>query len=149
IKFFRWATDRLEDRDGIICFISNNSFYSDNSFDGIRKRLTEEFSSMYLIDLGGDARESGGGNVFGIRVGVGITLLVRRREDKDTQREPANIYYYKINNIQRRAEKLAFLESLGSIGKIDQNEWQILKPDERYTWITRGLKPEFDTYLPI
>src|SRR2546423_4263920 len=26
-KFFRWATDRLGDRDGIVCFVSNNSFF--------------------------------------------------------------------------------------------------------------------------
>ena len=26
VKFFRWATDRLGDRDGIVCFVSNNSF---------------------------------------------------------------------------------------------------------------------------
>ena len=26
VKFFRWAVDRLEDRPGIVCFVSNNSF---------------------------------------------------------------------------------------------------------------------------
>src|SRR6266567_532787 len=26
VKFFRWATDRLQGRDGIVCFVSNNSF---------------------------------------------------------------------------------------------------------------------------
>ncbi len=26
VKFFRWATDRLRGRDGIVCFVSNNSF---------------------------------------------------------------------------------------------------------------------------
>src|SRR5271170_4343314 len=26
VKFFRWATDRFGDRDGIVCFVSNNGF---------------------------------------------------------------------------------------------------------------------------
>src|SRR5438477_2661533 len=26
VKFFRWATDRLQGRDGIVCFVSNNGF---------------------------------------------------------------------------------------------------------------------------
>ena len=30
VKFFRWATDRLEDRDGVVCFVSNNSFVDEN-----------------------------------------------------------------------------------------------------------------------
>ena len=31
VKFFRWASDRLEGRDGIVCFISNNSFVDGNA----------------------------------------------------------------------------------------------------------------------
>src|SRR2546423_3700076 len=26
VKFFRWAVDRLQGRDGVVCFVSNNSF---------------------------------------------------------------------------------------------------------------------------
>ncbi len=26
VKFFRWATDRLQGRDGIVCLVTNNSF---------------------------------------------------------------------------------------------------------------------------
>ena len=26
VKFFRWAVERLEGRDGIVCFVTNNSF---------------------------------------------------------------------------------------------------------------------------
>ena len=26
VKFFRWATDRLQGRDGIVCFVSNNGW---------------------------------------------------------------------------------------------------------------------------
>ena len=40
VKFFRWASDRLGDRDGIVCFVSNNSFVDQLAFDGMRKHLS-------------------------------------------------------------------------------------------------------------
>jgi predicted helicase len=33
VKFFRWATDRLQQRDGIVCFVSNSSFLDGFAFD--------------------------------------------------------------------------------------------------------------------
>jgi predicted helicase len=36
VRFFRWATDRLQGRDGVICFVSNNSFVDQIAFDGMR-----------------------------------------------------------------------------------------------------------------
>src|SRR6266487_4441804 len=32
VRFFRWATDRLQGRDGIICFVSNNNFIDQFAF---------------------------------------------------------------------------------------------------------------------
>ena len=43
VKFFRWASDRLEDRDGIVCYVSNNSFVDQIAFDGMRKHLFQDF----------------------------------------------------------------------------------------------------------
>ena len=37
VKFFRWATDRLGNRDGIVCFVSNNSFALKTAFNGMRR----------------------------------------------------------------------------------------------------------------
>ena len=82
MKFFRWATDRLDGRDGIVCFVSNNSFVDQIAFDGMRKHLMQDFTHIDHIDLHGNVRKnpklSGTThNVFGIQVGVGITLAVR------------------------------------------------------------------------
>src|SRR5204863_714789 len=84
VKFFRWATDRLAGRDGIVCFVSNNSFVDQIAFDGMRKHLLDEFTTIYHLDCVGNVRKnpklSGTThNVFGIQVGVGITILVSRR----------------------------------------------------------------------
>ena len=82
VKFFRWATDRLQGRDGIVCFVSNNSFVVQIAFDSMRKHLYQDFTRIYHVDLHGNVRKnpklSGTThNVFGIQVGVGITLAVR------------------------------------------------------------------------
>src|ERR1019366_7547828 len=51
VKFFRWATDRLEGRDGIVCFVSNNSFVNGISFDGFRRHLSRDYQRIYHLDL--------------------------------------------------------------------------------------------------
>ena len=86
VKFFRWAVDRLEDRPGIVCYVSNNSFVDQFSFDGMRKHLLNDFDQIYHLDLHGNVRQnpkiSGTShNVFGIQVGVGITLAIRKSSD--------------------------------------------------------------------
>jgi predicted helicase len=141
VRFFRWATDRLQERDGIVCFISNNSFLEGFAFDGFRKQLIEEFTDIYHIDLSGNARRSGGGNVFGIKVGVGITVAVR-----NSKKPTRNLYYYRMPEYWHKTSKLTFLAEKISIANI---EWQELYPDQRYTWLTEGLHSEFDTFISI
>ena len=36
VRFFKWAEHRLGERDGIICFVTNNSFIDQHAFDGMR-----------------------------------------------------------------------------------------------------------------
>jgi predicted helicase len=95
VKFIRWATDRLGSRDGIVCFVTNNSFVDQKAFDGMRKHLVRDFTTIYHLDLDGNVRNnpklSGSThNVFGIQVGVGITIAVRKAGGKP------NLYYHRV-----------------------------------------------------
>src|SRR5688500_13808355 len=79
VKFFRWATDRLRERDGIVCFVTNNSFVDQIAFDGMRLHLLRDFTRIYHLDLEGNVQHDpnlagSAFNVFGIKVGVGITV---------------------------------------------------------------------------
>lgn len=83
VKAFRWASDRIGE-EGIVAFVTNNSFVNDIAFDGMRKQLAQDFDDIYILDLGGNVRKnpklSGTThNVFGIQVGVSITILIRKR----------------------------------------------------------------------
>ncbi|MDV2994290.1 MAG: hypothetical protein N4J56_003944 [Chroococcidiopsis sp. SAG 2025] len=57
-RFLRWASDRLGE-NGIIAFVSNNSFIDARTYDGLRKVIAEEFNEIYIINLKGNARTSG------------------------------------------------------------------------------------------
>ncbi len=145
VRFFRWSIDRLGKQDGIVCFVTNNGFLEGIAFDGFRKQLSEEFTHIYHLDLGGNARKGKGGNVFGIMVGVGITILIRQRKGIEKLSQ-ATIHYYTINDEFDRQEKLMFLSKSSNISNI---VWQQLQPDERYTWITEGIQQDFTSFLPF
>ena len=82
-RFIRWASDRLAD-DGIVAFITNRAFIDTRQDDGFRMIAAQEFSDIYLMDLGSDVRRnpkiSGTThNVFGIQTGVAVGFFVRRK----------------------------------------------------------------------
>ena len=146
VKFFRWATDRLDGRNGVVCFVSNNSFVDQIAFDGMRKRLIRDFTHIYHIDLHGNVRKnpklSGTThNVFGIQVGVGITIAVRHSE------HPARaIHYFRVPETWHRHEKCRFLARQQVSSAL---EWNLLTPDGRNNWLTDGLQADFAAFQPI
>lgn len=81
VKAFQWATWRLEgQKEGIVAFVSNNSFLESIAFDGMRQHLAQDFDRIYCLDLGGNIRKNlGVANVFDIKVGVSVTILVKKR----------------------------------------------------------------------
>jgi predicted helicase len=141
VRFFRWATDRLKGRDGIVCFVSNNSLVDQLAFDGMRKHLSQDFERIDHIDLHGNVRRnpklSGTvHNVFGIQVGVGITLAVKKKGATHRLR------YCRVPEMWRKGAKLQFLAK-GEIA------WQALTPDGRHSWIVPKHADEFREFLAI
>src|SRR5712691_1188375 len=57
VKAMRLASNRIGE-EGILAFISNNSFINDIAFDGMRRHLTQDFDIIYLLDLGGNVRKN-------------------------------------------------------------------------------------------
>ena len=139
-RFLRWASDRLAD-DGIIGFITNRAYLDALQDDGFRKVMPDEFSDLYIVDLGGNFQKGGkAGNVFGIRIGVAIGFFVRRA----ASREKGRIYYYAIADDQSAADKLSGLKNLELSG-IDFAE---IKPDAKSNWLNQSSSG-FDALLPL
>jgi len=149
-RFFRWATDRLGDNDGVIAYVSNGSFVEQIAFDGMRKELLKDFTSIYVLDLGGNVRKnpklSGTThNVFGIQVSVAITLLIRNRAQYP-QRQQAELHYARLDEWWWRGEKYSYLNQHADYRAI---AWQQLQPTSNGTWITEGISDDFATFVPI
>lgn len=147
IKAIRWATDRIGD-EGIVAFVTNNSFIDGVALDGVRNHLSKEFDAIYLFDLGGNVRKnpklSGTThNVFGIQVGVSINLFVRFGQPSN---KPAKIYYSEVGQLWRKEEKLDFLDEVGLRSNIT---WKEIRPNKNHVWLTSNLGEGFDDFLPI
>ena len=145
IKAIRWASDRIKE-EGIVAFVTNNSFLDGIAFDGMRKHLADDFDVIYILDLGGNARKGlkvSDANVFGIRVGVSINLFVKKKRKLS---EDSGLFYYRTDELWNKKQKFDFLNKRQHIGDI---EWQTIQPDKRYTWLTEGLDPEFETFIPM
>ena len=90
VKFIRFAQWRIEQTgEGILGFITDNSYLDGVTFRGMRRSLMETFDDIYIVDLHGNANKAekaaDGGkdeNVFDIRQGVAIVLLVKRSQPK-------------------------------------------------------------------
>ena len=147
IKAIRWASDRIGE-DGVVAFVTNNGFLDGVAFDGMRKRLAEEFDAIYILDLGGNVRKnpklSGTShNVFGIQVGVSINFFIKKADNTDSQ---TRIFYACVDEFWRKEDKYDYLNSKQHYQNV---EWEGMTPDKRNTWLTEGLHAEFDTFIPM
>ena len=133
----RWASDRIGDQ-GVIAFVTNGSWIDGNADSGIRACLAEEFTSVHVVNLRGNARTSGerrraeGDNAFdqGSRAPVAITILVRSPKAKH---ERCRILYRDIGDYLTREQKLSLLTESCSIGSVDS--WQSIVPDRHHDWV--------------
>ena len=150
VKAIRWASDRIGE-EGVVAFVTNNGFLDSIAFDGMRKHLAQDFTKIYHIDLKGNARTSGerrrkeGGNVFDdqIRVGVGISFFIKRAE---VISDSAEIWIYSIDDYLKAREKQGILTDFSDYTNIPMKKIRI---DARHTWLTEGLRAEFDTFIPM
>ena len=144
VRAFSWASKRIGN-SGIVAFITNNNFINGLVFDGMRKHLAEEFNTLYLLNLGGNINKGQpvGSNVFDIKIGVSIALLVRTGEPIDS---PC-IFYNNETELLSKEQTFHFLKTHENVSNI--TTWEEIQPDEKHTWLTKGLHDDFDTLIPI
>ena len=151
VKAIRWASDRIEE-EGVVAFVTNNSFLDGVAFDGMRKHLHQDFNRVYILDLKGNVRKDSmregipigeKHTVFGLAamVGIAVTFFV-----KSYQHEDHKIYYSEVDWKATRQEKFNLIENAGSVNGI---KWKELTPNKNHTWLTEGLHAEFETFIPM
>ena len=58
MRAIRWASDRIGD-EGVVGFVTNGGWIEGNTAAGVRKTLADEFTSIYVFNLRGNARTAG------------------------------------------------------------------------------------------
>lgn len=125
VRAFRWSTDRIGDRDGIIAFVTPNGWLTSSAFEGFRKHIETEFSKIYVFNLRGDATTQGelrrkeGDGVFGggSRTPICITILVRKKNFNGK----AKVLYSSTKDYMKRHEKFNLLKDSGSFTEMETN----------------------------
>jgi predicted helicase len=155
IRSIRWGSDRLEEHGncGVLAYVSNAGWIEASAMDGLRKCLKEEYASIYVFHLRGNARTKGEqrrkekGNVFGegTRTPISITLFIKNPNSK----EHGKIYYHDIGDYLSQEEKLSIIKEYRSINGITaKNAWQQIAPDKYNDWINQRDE-SFDTFTEL
>ena len=143
-RFIRWASDRLED-DGIIGFVTNRAYLEARQDDGFRQVAANEFTDIYVLDLGSDVRRnpkiSGTThNVFGIQTGVAIGFFVREK----TKQGECGVHYAWREDAELATDKLAYLRE----AKLADVAFDSIAPDAKGNWLNQS-DSDFEQLLPL
>ena len=139
VRAIRWAGDRIGS-SGVIGFVTNAGFVDTGTFDGLRKCLADEFSSIWVLHLRGNARTSGEqrrkekDNVFGTgsRAPIAISLLVKNPNAS----ERGQVHFHDIGDYLSREEKLQKIAHFASVaGVSDAGKWKHIEPDQHGDWL--------------
>ena len=133
-RFIRWASDRLAD-DGIIGFVTNRAYIDTRQDDGFRHIAAQEFTDIYVMDLGSDVRRnpkiSGTThNVFGIQTGVAIAFFVRER----AKLGECDIHYTRREDAEIAKDKLAYLRE----ATLESVPFESITPDAKSNWLNQS-----------
>lgn len=146
VRAIRWASDLLGD-EGVIAFVTNNSFIDSTSLDGLRKTILQEFQAVRVVNLrgnlrlGGDESKREGGNVFDVRVGIAIWFAYRSKRPN----EAGELRYFEVSDFATKSQKLQLLRDARAISDLDLHE---IKPNSVGDWINQRSK-DYSSFLPV
>lgn len=141
IKFIRFGQHFVDKNgEGILAFITNNSFIDGIIHRQMRKHLLESFDSIYVIDLHGNAKKkevnldgTADQNVFDIMQGVSINIFVKTGNKKAKQL--ATVKHFDLRGKREFKYETLTKNTLQSL------EWNELEPNEPNYFL---VKKDFD-----
>lgn len=141
IKFIRYGQHFIDKNgEGVLAYISNNSFIDGLIHRQMRKHLLESFDTIYILDLHGNAKKkevcpdgSPDQNVFDIMQGVSINIFVKTGKKK--QNELGQILHFDLQG--KRDFKYDFL-NVNSITSLNWNKLDFTSPN--YFYVKKDFK---------
>lgn len=133
IKFIRFGQWRIDENgQGILAFVTNNSFLDGITHRRMRHSLLQSFTTIYILNLHGNSlrqETTPNGlkdeNVFDIRVGVSLCLFVK----VDTPRIRRTIHYADLWGERNHKYNLLLGQDISSQ---QDPYWVEIEPDEEY-----------------
>jgi len=124
VKFLRFAQHKIDQAGkGVVGFITNHNYLDGPIFRGMRESLAKSFNEIYILDLHGNLLRRGkcpdgskDENVFDIRTGVAIVILVKHDQE--------NRGVFRSDLWGRREEKYAELACKDTTTTV----WEKLEP---------------------
>jgi predicted helicase len=150
IKFIRFGQYFIEKNgEGILAYISNNSFIDGLIHRQMRKSLLGTFDEIYILNLHGNAKKketapdgSKDENVFDIQQGVSINIFVKTKNAQNI----APVFYYDLYG--KRQEKYNFLLD-NNLQTVNWNKLEF--SDENYFFVPKNfaLQEEYENGFSI
>jgi predicted helicase len=150
IKFIRYGQHFVEKNgEGILAYISNNSFLDGIIHRKMRENLLKTFDKIYILDLHGDSKKketnldgSKDENVFDIMQGVSVNIFVK----KTKQNEVGKLFHHDLFGL--REEKYDELKK----SVIEDIKWEKLKTEEPHYFFVKkdfAFKKEYESFFYI
>jgi predicted helicase len=132
IKFIRFGQYFIDKNgEGILAYISNNSFIDGLIHRQMRRHLLESFDKIYILDLHGNSKKKETApdgapdqNVFDIMQGVSINIFIKTGSKKKSQL--AKVFHFDIQG--KRELKYEALQN-NSLKTIDWKRLEVKDPD--------------------
>ena len=152
IKFIRMGESFIEkNNEGVLAYISNNSFLDGVIHRQMRKHLMQTFDKIYILDLHGNAKKketspdgSKDENVFNIQQGVSINIFVKR--GKKNADELAKVYHTELFGEREKKYEYLNANDLSTAG------YKELTPTEPYYFFVPkdfSVQEEYDKGFSI
>ncbi|MCL1943182.1 MAG: N-6 DNA methylase [Candidatus Azobacteroides sp.] len=138
IKFIRYGQYFIEKNgEGILAYISNNSFIDGLIHRQMRKKLLETFDKIYILDLHGNSKKkevcpdgSKDENVFDIQQGVSINIFVKT----SLSTLPAKVFHCDLYGFRNNKYDFLLNNTLKSV------KWEQLKfEDDNYFFVPKDF----------
>ena len=144
VKFLRFAQWKIQTAGyGMVGMITDHSYLDNLTFRGMRQSLMTTFDEIYILDLHGNSLKKettpeGGKdeNVFDIRQGVAIALLIKNKKAKKTR-------VFHLDKYGLREEKYNWLTQNG----FNKKNYQELKPTSPWYFFIPRNTSHIQRYL--
>ncbi len=151
VKFIAFASDLIgKTGEGIVAMITNHGYLDNPTFRGMRWQLVNTFSTLYILDLHGNAKKkevspdgSPDKNVFDIQQGVSIMVGIK---NKSTKNKLSTVY--RADLYGSRKTKFDWLNT-NSLSSIKWDKINLREPSYLFVNKNENIQNEYEKGIKL